>query len=140
MKDILRFSESLERQITEVEKKTSSLRDHLSEATDKQVTIAGDSIDRAAGISELNTRIEIHERYTKENRRLHDAKIRIANGTFGFCDECSDSIDPRRLAIIPNAECCVACQEGHERFAIPEEEPTAWIGWSDIYGRNPEAA
>jgi DnaK suppressor protein len=140
MNDTSRFCESLERLINDVKQKTSTIRDHLSEASDRQVTIAGDSIDRAVGIGELNTRIEIHERYVKESRQLRDAKLRIAGGTFGFCDECSDSIDPRRLAIIPHADCCFSCQAERERFAVPEQEPIAWVGWNDIYGRNPEAA
>ncbi len=35
---------------------------------------------------------------------------RIANGTYGICTECGETIDARRLKIIPYASLCIGCQ------------------------------
>lgn len=39
---------------------------------------------------------------------------RIANGTYGFCANCGNMIDTDRLAILPTANFCRAC-EGKKR-------------------------
>lgn len=36
------------------------------------------------------------------------------NNLTGLCEECDDPIVPARLAVIPNAKYCVACQAIHD--------------------------
>jgi len=46
---------------------------------------------------------------------VDDALIRIANGTFGVCVECGDSLNKKRLEAVPWASHCLSCQEKIER-------------------------
>lgn len=44
--------------------------------------------------------------------RLIDAAIaRLDRGEFGACEECGDTISPKRLQVIPWAAYCIACQD-----------------------------
>src|SRR5579863_3482043 len=39
------------------------------------------------------------------------ALARIANGTYGICANCEETIAPKRMAALPWAAYCVKCQE-----------------------------
>jgi DnaK suppressor protein len=45
-------------------------------------------------------------------RRIDRALAKLADGRddFGLCEECEEPIDPKRLAVVPHATLCVACQ------------------------------
>ena len=45
-------------------------------------------------------------------RGIEAALLRLDNGEYGFCTECDDPINPKRLEIDPIAEMCVSCAEG----------------------------
>ncbi len=47
-------------------------------------------------------------------RELRVALNRIADGSYGTCVECEESIQPRRLAAVPWAARCLRCQENVE--------------------------
>jgi DnaK suppressor protein len=44
-------------------------------------------------------------------RDIQDALARIDGRTYGFCANCDDEINPRRLEAVPWAAMCVKCQE-----------------------------
>ena len=44
-------------------------------------------------------------------RQVDAALDRLATGDFGVCAACGDAISTKRLAAIPWAHCCLACQE-----------------------------
>lgn len=44
-----------------------------------------------------------------ELRRIDAALARLAQGEYGFCVECGEAIDPKRLEIDPAAPRCRAC-------------------------------
>jgi DnaK suppressor protein len=46
---------------------------------------------------------------------LREALERIADGSYGACAHCAEPIAPRRLAAVPWAPLCLACQEEAER-------------------------
>ncbi len=48
-------------------------------------------------------------------QKVDDALIRIANGSFGVCVECGDSLNKKRLEAVPWASHCLPCQEKVER-------------------------
>lgn len=43
------------------------------------------------------------------------ARRRVANGTYGLCQGCSEPIAPSRLQALPAAALCTSCQALHER-------------------------
>jgi DnaK suppressor protein len=54
---------------------------------------------------------------------VRSALRRVNAGTFGFSVGCEEKINPERLAAVPLASFCIACQEALERTKTP---------WSDI--------
>jgi DnaK suppressor protein len=51
-------------------------------------------------------------------RRIDRALERIDAGTYGACLHCHQPIQPGRLAAVPWARHCIACQELHDRGEI----------------------
>ena len=48
-------------------------------------------------------------------RDIEDALSRIDAGTYGFCANCDEEINPRRLEAVPWAAMCVKCRELMEK-------------------------
>jgi DnaK suppressor protein len=45
-----------------------------------------------------------------------DAALRrLAEGSYGICDECGEEIPEQRLSVMPFAVCCVECQQRLDR-------------------------
>jgi DnaK suppressor protein len=55
------------------------------------------------------------ERLVERAQRLHAALDRLADGTYGVCAGCGDTIHAGRLEAVPEADACVPCQEQRER-------------------------
>ncbi|MDO8451518.1 MAG: hypothetical protein Q7S76_01480 [bacterium] len=41
---------------------------------------------------------------------IDQALLRVSNGTYGYCTECSALIDTDRLGILPTATLCAVCE------------------------------
>jgi DnaK suppressor protein len=54
-----------------------------------------------------------------ELRDVEAALMRVARGTWGYCIDCGEEIDPERLKALPSAARCRRCQERSEN---PERE------------------
>ena len=50
-------------------------------------------------------------RESSVRRSVESALIRLQDGSFGICLHCGDEISKRRLAAVPWAPLCIACQE-----------------------------
>lgn len=48
-------------------------------------------------------------------RDVRAALTKLDRGGYGRCDTCGQPIDPRRLAAVPQASLCLACQAKAER-------------------------
>ena len=46
---------------------------------------------------------------------LDDAERRVADGTYGRCEQCDQPIPPERLAARPTATTCIACASRRSR-------------------------
>jgi DnaK suppressor protein len=55
------------------------------------------------------------ERNSNRLREVRAALRRIDAGTFGICAGCEENINPKRLAALPWASLCIACQEAADR-------------------------
>ncbi|MDZ4697547.1 MAG: TraR/DksA C4-type zinc finger protein [Deltaproteobacteria bacterium] len=47
--------------------------------------------------------------------KIDKALERIENGTFGICEECSETISPKRLEARLETTLCIRCKEDQER-------------------------
>ena len=55
------------------------------------------------------------DRHIQEIRDIDAALIRIAQQSYGVCDECSDPIPDARLTAYPTAKRCLHCQARYEQ-------------------------
>jgi DnaK suppressor protein len=66
-----------------------------------------------AGQRELT--VELVDRASRRLRDVDSALHRLAEGAYGTCTDCDETIPVRRLTAIPWASRCVGCQEAAER-------------------------
>lgn len=69
----------------------------------------GDAMQQQAMVSAA------HERDQKRLVAVRKALKRVASDDFGFCLECGEEINPKRLEISPETELCLECQSFQEQ-------------------------
>jgi len=74
-----------------------------------------DEMDRIQHASERDYEVSNLERKASRRRELRAALLRLDADTFGICVACEEKINPKRLAAIPWAACCLGCQEAADR-------------------------
>ena len=74
-----------------------------------------DETDLTSSETETGMRMRLRNREALYLKKIEDALMRIANGTFGLCEDCNDQIGLRRLEVRPTATLCLECKEGQER-------------------------
>lgn len=72
-------------------------------------------VDRAALESDRNATLRIRDRERKLITKIDEALERIADGTFGICEECGEAISPDRLRARPVTTLCIECKNEQER-------------------------
>ena len=71
------------------------------------------------------------ERLRHKLQLIEDALDGIENGYYGFCEECEEPINEKRLQLMPFALYCVRCQSELERQAkLRGERFEEWYGAS----------
>jgi RNA polymerase-binding transcription factor DksA len=65
----------------------------------------------------------MRERLVRRARLLAAALERVAEGTYGACLRCRQSINAARLRAIPEVECCIGCQKAIDRLGVDEPAP-----------------
>lgn len=71
--------------------------------------------DQAQASERQDVEFAVRERIAERINRLTAALERIANGTYGQCQRCGESIERERLEAIPEADTCLRCQQAIER-------------------------
>ena len=102
----------------ELDKYRITLQGKLTELTNGSrnrgalaVEPTADEMDHTQGGQERDMAVGICNRDTKLVGELRAALNRIDSGTFGTCMDCELDISRKRLAAVPWAESCIACQE-----------------------------
>ena len=84
----------------------------------REAIVIEKSADELEGVFQAGVRdLAIHN-LEAESIKLREARAalsRVEDGTFGICLECEEQISPKRLAALPSAAFCVACQELADR-------------------------
>lgn len=109
------FKELLSRMLDELLGENHSSVEQI-EMADQRIP---DPSDRATAESEFEFRVRIRERNKGLIRKIEKALGRIADGTFGICEECEEEIAEGRLKARPVTTLCIACktrQEADERL------------------------
>jgi DnaK suppressor protein len=75
------------------------------------IEATADEMDQTQGLQERDLAIGTFDRDAKMLRDVRSALDRINAGTFGICLDCEYDISGKRLAAVPWAALCIACQE-----------------------------
>lgn len=60
---------------------------------------------------ELERRLALERQIREQLADVEAALVKFAEGTYGNCENCGQSIAPERLDALPQAKLCVACKE-----------------------------
>ena len=113
--DLQRFRELLEQQRADLRRELDALQ--VETANVNQTEGYGVKNHPAEDASELFLRernLAISGDLRQELDDVERALIRIANGTYGFCEECGEPINPERLEARPAATYCIRHQRERE--------------------------
>lgn len=81
----------------------------------KVVELDQQSVGRVSRMDAMQAQsmaLATEERRTTERGRIAAALKRVASGDYGYCLNCDEEIDPRRLTIDPAAPLCLDCAKG----------------------------
>lgn len=109
---------TLHNQIQHFRRELEAKRTELVHQRDAEGIIierAADSMDELILANERDLTVERLNREANLLRQVTDALDRITTGEFGICLECGEPISSRRLAALPWAALCLACQEAADR-------------------------
>ncbi len=98
------FRKTLETTLAELHTGTES-REGLA------IETSSDELDRIQHASNRDYAIGKLERDLSRMREVRAALHRIDFGDYGICTGCDQAINPKRLAAVPWANTCIACQE-----------------------------
>ena len=86
--------------------------------------IPNDTGDRSEMDRETDTNIAMAQRHAAELEDIDAALGRIADGSYGECEECGVDIGMARLEAQPTARLCIECQERLEQAPGAASRPT----------------
>lgn len=97
-----------------LEAKRDELLRRLNGRADLEAERYADPIDEAVQLSQREQAAGVISADTALLREVTDALQRLDAGAWGVCCECGEAIPPARLAALPWAALCIACQEAAE--------------------------
>ncbi|HEX4924094.1 MAG TPA: RNA polymerase-binding protein DksA [Bdellovibrionales bacterium] len=109
-KDLDRFRKILLEQKSGLLNKSNKFKEERQEGKE----MLGDEIDLATTEINLNLDIRLHERERVLIHKIEVALSKIASGQYGFCEECEEPLELKRLEARPVATLCIACKEDQE--------------------------
>ena len=84
-----------------------------------------DIADRASAETDKALELRTRDRERKLLSKIDESLDRIADGSYGYCEETGDPIGVKRLEARPNATLSVEAQERHERRERVQREGNA---------------
>jgi RNA polymerase-binding protein DksA len=108
---------------TTLRARTQQLRDEIRQtlvkSDDEQYALIADQVRDLEDDSFADLMVDVNlaeiDRDLQELRLIDAALLRIADGSYGFCDSCGSPIDIERLRATPFASRCFDCQSSYER-------------------------
>ena len=93
----------------------------LAETGDEQAAVVEldqSKVGRLSRMDAIQAQAMAQSQVRRRNLRLREidaALLRIDEDEFGFCQDCDQQINPRRLEIDPVVRYCIDCAAKHER-------------------------
>lgn len=104
------FKQLLEAQLSALEGNMRLTSQHLQHQQETP-----DPLDRATEEESRGLELRARDRERKHLKTIQSALQRIANGSYGYCEETGEPIGLRRLLARPTTKLCIEAQERHER-------------------------
>jgi DnaK suppressor protein len=82
-----------------------------------EVDVSGDEIDEIQGNLLLSMASQLTIRNTARIANINEALRRIAEGSYGTCEDCEEDIPEKRLLANMQVKTCVFCAEVREKEA-----------------------
>ncbi len=92
------------------EKSASRVPENLVSSTD-----IGDLVDQAGDERDRELSLLLTSRDKEKILAIDEALEKLAEGTYGICEECGEKIGAGRLKVMPLAKSCVNCQQKLEK-------------------------
>lgn len=110
IEDLNMFDQMLREQLYEIQ---SSGRQILSEMKLRECSYA-DLMDLATDSVSMEYELRIRGRESRLIDKIKNALMRIEDGSFGYCEECEEEIEYKRLLARPVAQYCISCKINQE--------------------------
>lgn len=110
--DSAHFAEILQARLAELDALSK-----LSEDGRAVVQLDQQSVGRLSRMDAMQAQsmaLATEERRQAERARISAALRRVETGDYGYCLNCDEEIDPRRLQIDPAAPLCLDCARGKD--------------------------
>lgn len=91
-------------------------KDRLMDSLKDELNVIADENDRASKESEFAVELQEREREHRLLAKVRIAQKRIADKTFGYCEECGEPIGIARLKARPVATLCIECKDLQEQI------------------------
>jgi DnaK suppressor protein len=91
------------------------LEDFIRRRDEIAIEKSADALDEVQHAEQRELAIRNLDRETNLLRETRSALARLEKGTFGFCLNCEEEINPKRLSAVPWTSFCIQCQEEVER-------------------------
>ncbi len=75
-----------------------------------------DEVDLASSESDQSMNLRLRDREQILLKKVEKALVKIEEGTYGICDNCSEEIGIKRLEARPVTELCIRCKEEQEKM------------------------
>jgi DnaK suppressor protein len=93
------------------------LKSNIGDGYQEMLAAARDEEDQATVSLMAETNLTLLGPKRQELEAIEEALNRIEGGSYGHCEVCGQSIEPRRLEIMPEAPLCRNCMSHREKLA-----------------------
>lgn len=114
----LNLKETKERLLVEREALITKLKGNDLSVDDSETP---DPVDLAVRNYSKNVMLAVSENESRQLALIDEALLRIDDEEYGACQNCEKDINPKRLAAIPWARYCLACQQLLEQGLLEED-------------------
>ena len=112
------LAERLREQYAELQARLARLEGEALEFDeDSRPRYSNHPADEAAALLDRTGRDAVARVLVDDMQQVERALERLAAGSYGLCDDCGQSIPPKRLEARPTATLCVSCQSKREMRA-----------------------
>lgn len=102
-------------------------RDNEFKKTQGSIARFADEADQTVQELQNNVNIQLHERERMSLVLIEKTLSKFADGTYGSCESCSDSIGAHRLQARPLASLCISCMEEIENANSQTKQHSAFF-------------